>query len=65
MKKIISIILPLTLIFSIIPFGVYANGNGGSGEIDISDYTNSELDFRNKLLFLFTQTRGDIVNECV
>ncbi len=44
MKKIISIILSLTLIFSIIPFGVYANGNGGSGEIDISDYTNSELD---------------------
>ncbi len=44
MKKIISIILSLILVFSIIPFSVYADGNGGSGEIDISDYTDSELD---------------------
>lgn len=55
MKKFVSMLMALLLIFSIIPTSVFAIENDSFGGIDVSQYTNSELD-------LTKYTMDDIVN---
>lgn len=44
MKKIVATLLFIALIFSVIPSNVFATLQTNDGGIDISEYTNSELD---------------------
>ena len=55
MKKVFSFILSITIIFSTATINVYAFQNDYYGGIDISDYTNNELD-------LSEYTMEDILN---
>lgn len=55
MKKLISVFLSILLILSIIPINVFAIENDSYGGIDISQYTDSELD-------LTQYTMDDIIN---
>lgn len=55
MKKLISVVMSIVLILSIIPINVFAIENDSFGGIDVSQYTDSELD-------LTQYTMNDIVN---
>ena len=44
MKKIIAIVLSIALTLCIVPYNVFATPETNYGGIDISEYTNSELD---------------------
>lgn len=55
MKKLISVLLSILLMLSIIPINVFAIENDSYGGIDISQYTDSELD-------LTQYTMDDIIN---